>query len=60
MSACGRRVGAKVAYYGRRWQVYVAPAFPLARILPRCVRLTSVAENRLTEGWAVRYAQNQD
>lgn len=25
------KVGAKVAYHGRRWQVYVASAFPLAR-----------------------------
>ena len=25
------KVGAKVAYYGRRWQVHVASAFPLAR-----------------------------
>jgi hypothetical protein len=25
------KVGAKVAYHGRRWQVHVASAFPLAR-----------------------------
>jgi DNA-directed RNA polymerase subunit RPC12/RpoP len=25
------KVGATVAYHGRRWQVHVAPAFPLAR-----------------------------
>jgi hypothetical protein len=24
------KVGAKVAYHGRRWQVHVASAFPLA------------------------------
>jgi len=25
------KVGTKVAYHGQRWQVHVAPAFPLAR-----------------------------
>jgi hypothetical protein len=25
------KVGAKVAYHGRKWQVHVASAFPLAR-----------------------------
>jgi hypothetical protein len=25
------KVGAKVAYHGRRWQVHVASSFPLAR-----------------------------
>ena len=25
------KVGAKVAYHGRRWYVHVASAFPLAR-----------------------------
>ncbi|MGB6066651.1 MAG: hypothetical protein WBG50_17740 [Desulfomonilaceae bacterium] len=28
---CLIKVGAKVAYHGRRWQVHVASAFPLAR-----------------------------
>lgn len=28
---CLIKVGAKVAYHGRRWQVQVASAFPLAR-----------------------------
>ena len=28
---CLIKVGAKVAYHGRRWRVHVASAFPLAR-----------------------------
>jgi hypothetical protein len=52
------KVGAKVAYHGRRWQVHVASAFPLA--LPSRVRVRTARTFRLTEeGW-VRYAQKEE
>ena len=54
------KVGAKVAYHGRRWYVHVASAFPLARYYRCCVRVTSAAEKCLTEWRRVKYAQKQD
>ena len=54
------KMGARVAYHGRRWQVHVASAFPLARVLPSCVRVTTRVEKKLTECRRVEHAQNKD
>jgi len=53
------KVGARVAYHGKRWYVHVASAFPLARHYRAVFGLRARQKNRLTKGWAVKYAQNE-
>jgi len=54
------KVGAKVAYHGRRWQVHVASAFPLARYYQAVFAWRARWKKRLTELRRVRYAHKQD
>lgn len=50
------KVGATVVYNGRRWQVHVASAFPLSRVLPSCFRLR-IKTFWLTKFPRVKYAR---
>lgn len=53
------KVGAKVAYHGRRWQVHVASAFPWFDTTGLCSDDEHRCEKWLTEAPGVRYAQKR-